>query len=170
MRPEDSRPWCERPPPGYPLPLYVQAEGFGGRGGELRRPCRGRGHRAVVTHAVAPRAHAADPSRELVMWVAMPPRTWIRFPQFFSAEMPPRGPLELWLQHADCDAPAIGAEVEVVSPNKVFMTRGWGEVAWVCRTGATLVIHFEYDGASLLSFKVFDAEGRRLECYPRGGS
>ena len=36
--------------------------------------------------------------------------------------------------------------------------------------GGALVIHFEYDGASLLSFKVFDAEGRRLECCPKGGS
>ena len=81
-----TRPWCERPPPGYPLPLYGQAEGSGGRGGEQRCPCRGHGRRAVVTHAVAPGAHAADSSRELVMWAAMPPRTWIRFPQFFSAE------------------------------------------------------------------------------------
>ena len=29
------------------------------------------------------------------------------------------------------------------------------------------MIHFEYDGASTLFFKVFDAEGRRLECYSR---
>ena len=28
------RPWCERPPPGYPLPLYAQAGGLGGRGNE----------------------------------------------------------------------------------------------------------------------------------------
>ena len=53
----------------------------------------------------------------------MPPRTWIRSPQFFSAKMPPRGPLELWLQHADCDAPATRAEVEAVSPGKIFLTR-----------------------------------------------
>lgn len=32
------------------------------------------------------------------------------------------------------------------------------------------MIHFEYDGASLIFFKVLDAEGRRLECCPRGGS
>ena len=32
------------------------------------------------------------------------------------------------------------------------------------------MIHFEYDGASLLFFKVFDAEGRRLECCPKEGS
>ena len=50
------------------------------------------------------------------------------------------------------------------------MTRGWGEIARVCRIGGALVIHFEYDGASLMLFKVFDAEGRRLECCPRGGS
>ena len=84
--------------------------------------------------------------------------------------MPPRGPLELWLQHADCGTPATGAEVEVVAPGKVYMTRGWGEIARVYRTGRALVIHFEYDGASLMLFKVFDAEGRRLECCPRGGS
>ena len=32
------------------------------------------------------------------------------------------------------------------------------------------MIHFKYDGTSLMLFKVFDAEGRRLECCPRGGS
>ena len=82
--------------------------------------------------------------------------------------MPPRGPLELWLQHADCGAPAIGAKIEVVPTDKIFMTRGWGEVARVCRARGTLVIHFEYDGASALSFKVLDAEGRCLECCSGG--
>ena len=99
----------------------------------------------------------------------MPPSSWIHFPHFFSDVMPPRGPLELWLQHADCSAPATRAEVEVVAPSKVYMTRGWGEIARVCRTGGALVIHLEYEGASLMLFKVFDAEGRRLECCPRGG-
>ena len=44
------------------------------------------------------------------------------------------------------------------------MTRDWGEVARVCRTEGALAIHFVYDGASTLFFKVFDAEGCRLEC------
>ena len=70
--------------------------------------------------------------------------------------MPPRGPLEIWLQHADCDAPATGAEVEVVSQGKIFMTRGWGEVARACRSEGALAIHFEYDGASTMFFKVFE--------------
>ena len=118
----------------------------------------------MATRTVAPGVHATDSSRELVLHAAMPPSTWIRFPSFFATEMPPRGPLELWLQHTDCGATATGAEVEVVAPGKVFMTRGWGEVARVGRTGGALVIHFEYDGASLFSFKVFDAEVRRLEC------
>ena len=30
------------------------------------------------------------------------------------------------------------------------------------------MIHFEYDGASLMLFKVFDEDGHRLECCPRG--
>ena len=75
--------------------------------------------------------------------------------------------MELWLQHADCSTLATGAEVEVVAPGKVYMTRGWGKIAQVCRTVGALVIHLEYDGASLMFFKVFDAEGRRLECFPR---
>ena len=94
----------------------------------------------------------------------MPPSSWIRFPRFFSDVMPPRGPLELWLQHADCSASATGAEIEAVPTGKIFMTRGWGEIARVCRARGALAIHFEYDGAFTLSFKVFDAEGRRLEC------
>ena len=83
--------------------------------------------------------------------------------------MSPRGPLELWLQHADYDAPATGAEVEAISSGKIFMTRGWGEVARVCRAEGALAIHFKYDGASTMFFKVFDAEGRRLECCPGQG-
>lgn len=36
--------------------------------------------------------------------------------------------------------------------------------------GGTLAIHLEYDGASLMFFKVFNAEGRRLECcHEKGG-
>ena len=111
-----------------------------------------------------PGIHAADSSRELVLWAPMPPSSWIRFPRFFSDVMPPRGPLELWLQHADCSAPATGAEIEAVPTGKIFMTRGWGEIVWVCCERGALAIHFEFDGVSTLFFKVFDAEGRRLEC------
>ena len=68
------------------------------------------------------------------------------------------------LQHADCSAPATGAEIEAVPTGKIFMPRGWGNIAPVyCARGA-LAIHFEYDSVSMLFFKVFDAEGRRLEC------
>ena len=78
--------------------------------------------------------------------------------------------MELWLQHAGCNTLATEAEVAVVAPGKVFMTRGWGEIARVCRTRGALVIHLEYDGASMMLFKVFDADRRRLECCPeRGG-
>ena len=117
----------------FPLPLYTRAEGCGEGDDERRHPRRRRGRRATAAHAIAPGVHAAHSSRELVLHAAMPPSTRIRFPPFFAFEMPPRGPLELWLQHADCGAPAAGAEVEVVAPGKVFMTRGWGEIALVCR-------------------------------------
>ena len=49
------------------------------------------------------------------------------------------------------------------------MTRGWSEIARVCRTRGAFAIHLEYDGASVMFFKVFDANGRRLECCPRRG-
>ena len=84
--------------------------------------------------------------------------------------MPPRGPLELWLQHADCGTHVTVAEVEVVALGRLYMTRGWGEIARVCRIGGALVIHFEHEGASVMLFKVFDVSGLRLECCPgRGG-
>ena len=58
----------------------------------------------------------------------------------------------------------------VVAPGEVFMTRGWSEIAQVCRTRGAFTIHLEYDGALVMFFKVFDANGRRLECCPgRGG-
>ena len=112
---------------------------------------------------VPPGVHATNSSREFVLHAAMPPSSWIRLPASFAFEILARGPRELWLQHADCRTPATEAEVEVIAPGRVFMTRGWGEIARVCRTEGTLVIHLEYDGASLMFFKVFDDEGRRLE-------
>ena len=116
---------------------------------------------------VPPGFHAERSSRELVLHAAMPLSSWIRLPPSFAFEMPPSGALELWLQHADSSTLLTGAEVAVVAPSKVFMTRGWGEIARVCRTEGALVIHLEYDGASLMFFKVFDAEGRWLECCPK---
>ena len=38
----------------------------------------------------------------------------------------------------------------------------------MCRAEGALAIHFEFDRASTLFFKVFDTEGRRLECCPEG--
>ena len=105
-----------------------------------------------------------------MLHVAMPPQSWIRLPPFFASIIPQGELLELWLQHAGCSTLATEAEVAVVAPGEVFMTRGWSEIARVCRTRGAFAIHLEYDGASVMFFKVFDANGRRLECCPgRGG-
>ena len=73
----------------------------------------------------SPRTHTKGTSRKFMVLAIMPMRMWIQLPRFFTEEMPPRGPLELWLQHARCCSLAMGAEVEVISPGKIFMTRGW---------------------------------------------
>ena len=54
----------------------------------------------------------------------------------------------------------------MVPTSKIFMMRGSGEIARVFHARGALAIHFEFDGVSTLFFKVFDAEGRRLECCP----
>ena len=100
----------------------------------------------------------------------MAPQSWIRLPPFFASIVPQWEPLELWPQHAGCSTLATEAEVAVVAPGEVFTTRGWSEIARVCRTRGAFAVHLEYDGASVMFFKVFDANGRRLECCPgRGG-
>jgi len=100
----------------------------------------------------------------------MPPQSWIRLPPFFASIIPQGELLELWLQHAGCNALATEAEVVVVAPGEVYMTRGWREIARVCRVRGVFAVHLEYDGASVMFFKVFDVDGRRLECCPgRGG-
>jgi hypothetical protein len=98
----------------------------------------------------------------------MPPRTWIRLPRSLAREIPPRGPVELWLQHNGCCSQALEAEVEVVDSGDVFMTRGWGAVACACHSEGGHAIHFEYDRALTLLFKVFGEDGRCVECCPRG--
>lgn len=76
----------------------------------------------------------------------------------------------MWLHHAGCCSLAAGAEVEVVPPGDVFMTRRWGEVSRACRAEGALAIHFVYDGTSTLFFKFFNEEGERLDCCPGRGS
>ena len=44
------------------------------------------------------------------------------------------------------------------------MTRGWSEIARACCPEGALAIHFEYDEASTLFFKVIGEDGWRLEC------
>lgn len=77
--------------------------------------------------------------------------------------------LELWLQHAGCCTLATEVEVADIALGEVFMTQGWGEIARVYRARGVLAIHLEYDGASVMFFEVFDANGHRLECCPRRG-
>nr|XP_040254094.1 B3 domain-containing protein Os03g0212300-like [Aegilops tauschii subsp. strangulata] len=116
------------------------------------------------------RTHAEGTAREFVVWAAMLPRTWIRLPWSIAREIPPRGPVELWLQHDGCCGQASEAEVEVVESGDVFMTRGWGVIACACHPEGGHAIHFEYDGASTLFFRVFGEDGRRLGCCSgRGG-
>ena len=74
----------------------------------------------------------------------------------------------MWMQHTKCCSLATRAEVKVVPSGDVFLTRGWGEVARACRAEGALAIHFEYDGAATLFFKVFNEEGKQLECCPGG--
>src|SRR3954465_12041298 len=154
------RHWYERPPPGFPLPLHaadLEGDDAGPRG--QRRRWRRRVTKVLV---VPPGVHAEGSSRELVLHAAMPPRTWIRLPPFFTSVFRQGRLLELWLQHADCSTPATEAEVVITASGEVFMTRGWGEIAWGCRTTGALTIHPEYDDASVMFFKVFDVNGRRL--------
>ena len=87
---------------------------------------------------------------------------YLRYPEILTNTLVPPPGLSSILQNQ------LGVALDaLITPGKVFMTRGWGEIARVCRTVGALVIHLEYDGASLMFFKVFDAEGCRLECCPR---
>src|SRR4051812_16629700 len=111
--------------------------------------------RGLLPRARAPRRHASSNLDSLSSLLRLRPQGRL---------------LELWLQHADCSTPATEAEVAVLASGEVFMTRGWGEIARGCRARGALTILLEYDGASVMFFKVFDANGRRLECCPGGGS
>lgn len=94
---EVSRPWFERPPLGFPLPLYTRIEGPEGAGTERHRQRHHRRRRITAVRVVPPGVHAEGSYRELVLHAATPPRSWIRLPPSFTFEIPPRGPIELWL-------------------------------------------------------------------------
>ena len=110
------------------------------------------------------RTHAEGTAHEFVVWVAMPPRTWIRLPRSFAREIPPRGPVELWLLRDGCYGQASEVEVEVIDSGDVFMTRGWGAIARAWNSERRHVLHFKYDSALTLVFKVFREDDKRLEC------
>ena len=161
-----SRPLCERAPPGFPLPLYAHVEGPEGADADRHGRCRRRRQRVTKVWVVPPGVHTKGSSQEFVLHIAIPLQSWIRLPPFFASIIPQGEPLELWLQHAGCSTLATEAEVAVVAPGEVYMTWGWREIARVCRTRGVFAIHLDYDGASVMLFKVFDASRRRLECCP----
>src|SRR4051812_18589270 len=144
------RPWYERPPPGFPLPLYPDAGDLEGDGAGPCGQRRRRRRRVTKVLVVPPGVHAEGSSRELVLHAAMPPRTWIRLTPFFASVFRQGRLLELWLQHADCSTPATEGEVAITALGEVFMTGGWGEIARGCRARGALTIHLEYDGASVM--------------------
>ena len=53
-KPEVTRPWYERPPPGFPLPLYARAQGFGEGGSASRRASHDHDGQAEVAWAAGP--------------------------------------------------------------------------------------------------------------------
>src|SRR3954462_10364 len=58
-----SRPWCERPPPGFPLPLYAHIEGAEGVDADRH----GRRRRVTKVWVVPPGVHTEGSSREFVL-------------------------------------------------------------------------------------------------------
>jgi hypothetical protein len=136
----------------------------------LSSPPVRRGHRGLIS-AVPPidvQTHVGRSPREFVVWLAMPPMSWILLPWFFAASLPRRGPVMMRLQHAGCRCRASVADVEVVSSGEVFMTHGWGEVARACHPEGASVVHFVFDGGTNLLFKVFGGDGPRLDRCPEG--
>jgi hypothetical protein len=161
-----SRPWLTRPPPGFPVPLYARVQGVGQD--EVTQPLARRGHRGLIS--VMPpmevRTHAGKSPREFVMWLAMPPTSWILLPWFLAELLPRRGPVTMRLQHAGCRCRAGVADVKVVPSGEVFMMHGWGEISRACRPERASIVHFMFDGASTLFFKVFGDDGPRVDHCP----
>ena len=124
-----ARPWVERPPPGFPARLLPRARDAWPEDVAPHTTCRARSRVAVAVRPAGAQLHAEGSSRELILWAAVAPRSWIRLPRSFAMLMPPRGPVKMRLQHAGCPCRASVADVEVVSSSKVFMTCGWGEIA-----------------------------------------
>ena len=83
-----SRPWCERPPPGFPLPLYAHVEGPEGADADRHE----RHRRVTKVWVVPPGVHTEGSSREFVLHAAMPPQSWIRLPPFFASIIPQGSP------------------------------------------------------------------------------
>ena len=92
-----SRPWCERAPPGFPLPFYTHNEGPEGADADHHGRRRRRRRRVTKVWVVPPGVHTEGSSREFVLHVAIPLQSWIRLPPFFASIIPQGEPLELWL-------------------------------------------------------------------------
>ena len=101
VEPMAPRPLHERAPPGFPITLYARAQGPAQDDRHREERSRGGGQAAAVRPPPS-RTHAEGSAREFMVWAATPPHTWIRLPGPFAREIPPRGPVELWLQHDGC--------------------------------------------------------------------
>src|SRR4051812_19251864 len=96
------RPWGERAPPGFPLPLYAHVEGSDGADADRHGRRRRRRRRVTKVWVIPPGVHSEGSSREFMLHATIPPRSWIRLPPFFASIIPQGELLKLWLQHP-CD-------------------------------------------------------------------
>ena len=66
------RPWGERAPPGFPLPLYAHVEGPEGANADRHGRRRRWRRRVTKVWVVPPGVHTEGSSREFVLHVAIP--------------------------------------------------------------------------------------------------
>ena len=82
------RPWGERAPPGFPLPLYAHIEGPKGVDADRHGRRHRRRRRVTKVWVVPPGVHTEGSSQEFVLHVAIPLQSWIRLPPFFASIIP----------------------------------------------------------------------------------
>ena len=90
-----------------------------------------------------------------------PPGPWLLLPSSLAEELPAWGPVGLWLQPDGCCNGSSWVKVEVTSIGHVFLILGWQPFARARGLKGRHTLHFKYDGAMMLFFKIFGRDGGR---------
>ncbi|KAE8811134.1 hypothetical protein D1007_12041 [Hordeum vulgare] len=111
-----------------------------------------------------------DVVQEFVVSLHQCPHSWLRPPDPFPRSMEGSRPAGLWVRADGCRNRPIWVMVDFSPGGAIFLTRGCESFAHSHDLGSDHLLHFRFDGETMLWVRFFGSSGNRLDCCAESSS